>query len=1275
MLVRGSAWALALRLLVAAAVCGPAFAHELPPGASDVRFRTYTTAQGLSQATAYAITQDQAGFLWVGTQDGLNRFDGYAFRVYRHERSNAQSLADNNIPALAAGGDGSLWVGTQAGGLDRYDPATDRFTHYRADPGNPTALAANHVTALLRDSSGRLWVATNGGHLQWFDPELPGFRETPLTEHAPLHLIRALAERGDGVFLVGTHEGLWQCEADARNAHELRFDAARPLDVQALAIAPDKSIWVSTVGDGLFHFGADGALREHYHRGADPQHALPDDQTRGLAFDHTGRLWVATKASGVVRIDPGGTRVAVYLRDPAQSDTLAANRQESVFVDRGGLVWAGSWLNGLSVHDPRTEAFALIDAVPNDARTLPARAVGDVFGDSDGTLWFAVLEGGGLVHFDLTRGVLERYANVPGDPESLPRGVVQKVLRTRDGSLWAATADAGLARLARGSRTFQLFRHDPKDAGSLASDDLLFLYQDRAGTLWVGTVDAGLDELCETCRTFRHHAHDPSRPESLGGDAVATVLETRNGELWVGLRPGGLDKYDRTADRFEHVRARANDPGSLGNDTVTFLFEDHAGALWVGTQGGGLSHLLPGTEAVPRFEVITRAEGLGADAIGSVVEDSLQRLWLSTTRGITRYDPRSRRVLNIDGQAGAQDLGYFIHSAAVVPDGRIVFGGLAGVTVFDPSEVTRAPSPQPAITDLVLPAVRANDAADVTNDAPPLAPWSGREIVLDHGRNTVHFEFGLTDFAAPADVSFSYQLEGYDPAWIVTQANRRYAAYTNLPSGSYRLRVRARNGDNGWNEKAAELPLRVQPAPWASPLAFAGYAIALLAIALVSGWRVRAGLRRDAEAQAAVRASEERLKFALWGSGGELWDVDVMTGRMHRENRLEHLRATQEAKEQTLDRYRPYVHPDDLPGFERQLAAHLRGQTAFLEASYRTQGTDGEWHWLLTRGRVAERDANGRALRITGTTQDISTLKRAEESLRLLNEELEFHVQTRTADLMRANDELRHTLEQLTLAQRHLLEAEKMAALGGLVAGVAHEINTPLGITVTAASHLQEETARIGRLSEAGTLTPQEFADFRSTARESAEIILRNLYRADRLIKSFKLIAVDQTTEERRSVELGAYLNEILTSLGPALKKTPHSVAIDCPAPIAMNTYPGALYQIVSNLVMNSLTHAFEPGRAGHITLGASQHGANVYLRYADDGCGMSAAVSAQIYEPFFTTRRGQGGSGLGMHVVYNLVTQLLRGSIRIDSAPGQGTRFEIVLPLELPATAAAVVD
>jgi len=1248
-------------LVAALFACASLQAETDVPGIFNVRFRNYGVEEGLSQSTAMQIAQDKTGFLWIGTQDGLNRFDGYGFKVYKHVRGDAHSLSDNHVRALAADSDGALWIGTQAGGLNRYDATLDRFDSYLADPAQNNALANNLVTALILDRRGWLWVASAGGKLQWFDRTTRSFLDTPLGMRAPLTGVRAMAEQADGSVLLGTRAGLWVCDANAANMRELQLDPAQSLDIQALTIAPNGEIWASATGAGVYRLAGDGRILGRY-RTAGAEHVLPDDDVRDMKFDGAGRLWLATKAGGLLRVDPNEESVHQFQHDPTDRHSLAGNRQQSVLIDRDGLIWAGSWNDGLSVHDPRTEAFASVRPVAGNSRTLPARPIPAMWRDADDTLWFGMAERGGLVHFDPQAGVVARFATGSG-PGELPPNVIEWVMRTHDGNLWVATAGGGLQRLSQGEAKFVAYRHDRANPDSLASDDVLSLLEDRSGTLWVGTVDGGLDEMCAGCTQLRHHRHDAKRADSIGDGPIASIFESGDGALWIALRPGGLDRYDRSTDRFEHFRANAQDPAALGNDTITTLMQDSRGALWIGTQGGGLHHLLPAS-AVPRFENISTADGLAADAIGCIVEDAAHALWISTTVGVSRYDPVARHVTNFGAQAGAFGQGYFLNSCARLSAGRIVFGGPAGATIIDTGAVQPPPPPRPVLTGVLL----DNQLAQLRwRDAKsPLqrAPWDGGQAVFSHQQSNVGFEFSALEFADPEAIEYAYRLEGLDSDWIPTSAARRYATYTNLASGDYTLRVRARRDGGIWNAQEAKLQVRMLPVPWLSPIALLGYGVALLSIGGWIGWRTRKDLQRQRVAQRAVRASAERLKLALWGNGGEMWDINMKDGTYVQENRIPGLAVGGPGGPRTVHEYRKYIHADDLPGFEHALGAHLKGQADFFEATYRTPDLGGEWRWLLTRGRVVERDANDRALRLVGTTQDISVLKRAEESLRKLNEELESRVEMRTGDLQRANEELRHTLEELKAMQRQLLESEKMAALGGLVAGVAHEINTPLGVTVTAASHLQAEARRIGNLAAANSLTAEAVEQFQIAANESSEIILRNLNRADRLIRSFKQVAVDQSSEERRTIELGAYLNEILISLGPALKKTPHRVHIDCAAPVSLNTYPGAIYQIVSNLLMNSVHHAFAPGQTGDIAIVVKQNGRDVELTCRDNGRGMDENVRARIFEPFFTTRRGEGGSGLGMHVVYNLVTQLLGGRIHVVSTPGAGATFEIVLPL-----------
>ena len=438
-----------------------------------------------------------------------------------------------------------------------------------------------------------------------------------------------------------------------------------------------------------------------------------------------------------------------------------------------------------------------------------------------------------------------------------------------------------------------------------------------------------------------------------------------------------------------------------------------------------------------------------------------------------------------------------------------------------------------------------------------------------------------------------------------------------------------------------------------------------LILAFGFGFLVREWLtaRRRKAYRLAERENERRLDLVLWSTGDELWEMDMANDVFTRTNPLRHLKLTNYEVVRKASTLRSEVMPEDRAEFDRALVAHFKGETEFLDVSYRARTNDGEWCWLRTRGRVVERDGDGRSLRMIGTTGDVTEFKLHEIALEKLNRELESRVQQRTEALNQTNQDLQKTIDELKEAQEQLVHAEKFAALGGLVAGVAHEINTPLGIGVTAASYLEQETKRLGAELEANSLSREGLERFRQTALESSQLILRNLMRADKLVKSFKQVAVDQSSEQKRVIDLAVYLQEIMNSLHPSLKRTRHQVEIHCPDGMVLETYPGALYQVVVNLVLNSLLHAFGDRPEGTISITARRVGEQVVIVYRDDGCGMSEEVRRKIFDPFFTTKRGEGGSGLGLHIVWNLATQVLAGSIACESTPGAGSSFELRFP------------
>ncbi|MBP9155281.1 MAG: PAS domain-containing protein, partial [Xanthomonadales bacterium] len=785
----------------------------------------------------------------------------------------------------------------------------------------------------------------------------------------------------------------------------------------------------------------------------------------------------------------------------------------------------------------------------------------------------------------------------------------------------------------------------------------------RTGALLVGTLGHGLAERCADCSAFIQHRHSAALG-SLPDERITALAESANGRLWIGTRGSGLVLREPGGHSFVRVPLALEDDAGL---SVSDIAEDGDGRLWLATYGDGVIRVEPRDDIgspwpARRFDT---TRGLSADHVSALTLATDGNLWAATARGIDHLNRKDFSIRSFGLRTGTLAGGYFLGAMAALPDGRIVAGGMGGMSLLDPKAIGgRRNPPDPHIiaysvfneTLLPVPGGRLHYNDD-----------DSAELHLGHRDEMLGIRFTAPGFGTSEVPRFAFKLDGYDRDWIIAGDNQRGATYTRLPAGDFIFRVRTLDDTGARGAAEASTRIVVAAAPWATPIAFIAYAVALLLIAWMFWARVRARSQEREAAAAVLVEKERRLNAALWGSGAELWEIDIPSRMISRDYRLDGLCINDLPVSTAVAEYAAYIHPDDRPGVGEAMRRMLDGESGTVDFSYRIQDRDERWVWLLTRGRAIASDSTGRAQLFVGTNQNITDLKRAEDELRKLTEDLEARVERRTEALSQANTDLQASLTRIQDMQRQLVESEKMASLGALVAGVAHEINTPIGVAVTAASFLREEVRRLQRAHRERTMTAAMLEQVESQIIQGADMILANLDRGIQIVRSFKQVAVDTASEAPREIDLAEYFDEILTALHPRLRKTQHQVEVRVPEPIRINTYPVAIYQIVTNLVINALVHAFDGIDSGRITLAASIDGDDILIDCHDNGHGMRADVRDRIFEPFFTTKRGQGGSGLGMHIVFNLVTQLLRGSIRCESAPEQGARFVIRFPRTIP--------
>lgn len=822
-------------------------------------FTALTTRDGLSNDTVHAVVQDKAGFLWIGTEDGLNRYDGYAFKVFSHDPADPGSLADDFIWCALVDRSGSLWVGTGEGGLARYDRVRERFEHFRHDPADPASLSDDDVRCIYEDRSGALWVGTYQGGLNVI---LPGSRAFTRFRNVPKdprslssNAVLSVVEDRDGALWVGTQNGLNRLDRSTGRFERVLNDPSNPAslggnDVLVLSESADGRIWAGTNG-GLSVFNpAEGVFRT-YRSDASDAGSLSNNRILSILSLHNGDLWVGT-LSGLNRLQAGTGRFERFVTDPRVPGTLNKDMGMSLFEDRSGNLWVGTNAGGLNKYSPLRQRFPLFRRNPSVPGSLSHDTIRSFAMGRDGTLWVGTLEGYLNRYDPVTRGFVA--IRVPGrenEPDSV--ATVSAIREDRQGVLWLGTWGYGLKHYDLRTGKFREYRHNPTDPTSLSSDLVQFVFEDSRGILWIGTQD-GLNRYDRARDAFTVIRSDPADPRSLSQNSLQSqaVCEGPDGSLWFGTWHG-LNRYDPRSGRFERFLHQPGRPDSLSDNQIVSLCMDRSNTLWIGTYGGGLNRMsTPGV-----FRRYTQKQGLPNNVIYAILEDGRGRLWMSTNQGLSRFDPGQGVFRNYDVDDGLQGNQFFWGAAFRSTSGELFFGGTNGFNAFFPDDIADS---------LFVPPVVLTGFYKFNQPFPLEAPLEElREVELPWRDNMISFEFAALDFTAPGKNRYRYMLVGFDRDWIHTPAGRRVANYTNLAPGRYVLQVRGSNGDGVWNEAGPNVVVVVTPPFWRTRWAYAAYVI-LAGIVLLGAFRFynrrhrREMERRQRELDEQIRMNERLTK-------------------------------------------------------------------------------------------------------------------------------------------------------------------------------------------------------------------------------------------------------------------------------------------------------------------------------------------------------------------------------------------------------------------------------
>jgi ligand-binding sensor domain-containing protein len=752
-------------------------------------FSHISSEQGLSNSTIEAIAQDHRGFIWIGTRDGLNLYDGKQMTVFRHINGNNKSISDNFVKFIYEDKKQTLWIGT-TNGLNRYDAASKTFTPFYAQAGHRGSLQGNTINCILEDLQNNLWIGTDAG-LNLINRQTGTFETSPNVNSA----VNYISQGKEGLLWIAHNAGVF-----SYNTANKKLISVNNIKTIIKLIQPDKqgNLWLATESNGLLYFNPALNTSKTYRHSDANLKSLGSDQILSLFTDKAGHLWVGTINGGLNIYDEKTGSFLKYTYRPDVSAGLSQRTISAIYEDRQGSFWIGTHRGGINLYTPNAKKFNLYRQQAS-GNSLSYNDVKCFEEDHNGQIWIGT-DGGGLNLFNNASQTFKVYRNSVNNSNSLASDAVLDITEDKQHRLWVATWGGGLNLFNPTSGTFERYMHDAADSKSISSNFVQNIYQDRQNTLWAGTYFGGLNRFDPDTKTFKRVITDSAGKTRLQGNNIVALNEDAEGNLWIGTDDGGLNCYRADTKQFVHYfNTEAKKPD------IRVIFTDSRKRLWIGQSGLYLFNKQKNS-----FRLFTNKAGLDHYFIKGITEDNEGNLWVSTSNGLVKLNPGNGSVNTYNTGDGLQAMEFEANAYMKTLSGEMFFGGINGFNKFKPGQIINNP---------YIPPVYITGFQIFDKEVLPGQPGSPlnkdisftQHVKLNYTQSSISFSFAALNYLAPQNNRYAYKLTRINSGFVYTQRNT--ATYTNLDPGDYTFTVKAANNDGVWNTKGTSITITITP-PW-----------------------------------------------------------------------------------------------------------------------------------------------------------------------------------------------------------------------------------------------------------------------------------------------------------------------------------------------------------------------------------------------------------------------------------------------------------------------------